>query len=116
MKLLALIALLGSLALLANAYLVFHPTSLSLTSDLSGGVVQVRLAARPPRTVAVYFDAPKTRFDRCSLTFTPDNWQTPKTCASCLSPLRRWPSLRGMCRSRSKLTAKIATGPTMVRQ
>ncbi|ORZ38742.1 hypothetical protein BCR44DRAFT_60665 [Catenaria anguillulae PL171] len=79
MKLLAVLAVAAAAASSADAFLKFDQASLQLAVDQASGAIQVSLKEKPSSRVVVYFDAAKTRFDKCALEYSPENWDKPQS-------------------------------------
>ncbi|KAI9184118.1 hypothetical protein H9P43_003171 [Blastocladiella emersonii ATCC 22665] len=82
LSVLAVAAALGS-STMANPvalddFLNFDKPRLSLDGNSGGEVVNVSLKTAPASRVVVYFDAPNTKFDKCALEFTPQNFNKPQ--------------------------------------
>ncbi|KAI9184269.1 hypothetical protein H9P43_003322 [Blastocladiella emersonii ATCC 22665] len=83
LSLLAIAAAVGTSAVVATPvstddFLVFDKPKLALDGNTAGETVQVALKTAPASRVVVYFDAPNTKFDKCALEFTPDNYNKPQ--------------------------------------
>lgn len=61
-----------------NIPLVFNPGRPILDAGKPSSSVTVRLARKPKAAVAVHFAGPSIKFNRCSMTFTANNWNKPQ--------------------------------------
>ncbi|ORZ40510.1 hypothetical protein BCR44DRAFT_360187 [Catenaria anguillulae PL171] len=86
-KLLALLALAAAASSTVDAtavpptskpFLKFDKTTLNIQGNVAGEKLSVSLNEKPTDDVVVYLEAPNTRFDKCSLAFTPDNFDKPQ--------------------------------------
>ncbi|ORZ30055.1 hypothetical protein BCR44DRAFT_1446556 [Catenaria anguillulae PL171] len=77
---LASLALLAIAVLPANAFLNINTTAIDFASQsILQASLQVSLKSRPQAPVAVYFDAPRTRFSKCAMLFNETNWSRPRS-------------------------------------